>query len=223
MPSGLGISPTAGWSYLWSCTATRGRSSPPPSSNSRWSGDESRSITGRRRGSQPAVPRSRIRTAYVRFCGSRGGQPPRLPDIGACAPLGRGSCSFSALALEAVAEAPAFVAGVDDVRAMGQPVDDGLREPGVGEHLRPFPERQVRRDDQAAAFVSFGEDLEDEFGGAVGQGQVAQLVTEQKLGAGVACDDAGELAVALGFLELVRESGEGGEPDAAALVAGADR
>ena len=29
---------------------------------------------------QPAVPKSRIRTAYVRFCGSRGGQPSRLPE-----------------------------------------------------------------------------------------------------------------------------------------------
>ena len=37
-----------------------------------WSRDRSRSPSGRRRGSQPAVPRSRIRTAYVRFCGSRG-------------------------------------------------------------------------------------------------------------------------------------------------------
>ena len=36
-------------------------------------GMTSRSQTGRRRGSQPAVPKSRIRTAYVRFCGSRGG------------------------------------------------------------------------------------------------------------------------------------------------------
>ena len=43
-------------------------------------GMTSRSQTGRRRGSQPAVPKSRIRTAYVRFCGSRGGQPPRLPE-----------------------------------------------------------------------------------------------------------------------------------------------
>ena len=105
-----------------------------------------------------------------------------------------------------MAEAPALVAGVDDVRSVGEPVDDGLREPRVGEHLGPFPERQVGREDQAAAFVSLGEDLEDELGGTVGQRQIAQLVTDKKLGAGVAADDPFELAVALGFLELVREA-----------------
>ena len=75
----------------------------------------------------------------------------------------------------------------------------------------------------AAAFVAFGEDLEDELGGAVGQGEVAELVEDDELGAGVAADDAGELAAALGFLELVGEAGERGEADASALLAGADR
>jgi hypothetical protein len=62
------------------------------------------------------------------------------------------------------------------VRAVGEAVDDGLREPWVGEYLGPFAERQVGRDDRAAAFVSFGEDLEDELGGAVGQREIAELV-----------------------------------------------
>ena len=80
-----------------------------------------------------------------------------------------------------MAESPALVAGVDDVRAVGEAVDDGLREPGVGEHFCPFPERQVGRDDQAAAFVSFGEHLEDELGGTVGQREISQFVAEEQL------------------------------------------
>jgi hypothetical protein len=87
-----------------------------------------------------------------------------------------GGAGWLGLAGEAVAEAPGLGAGVDDVGAVGESVDDGLREPGVGEDLGPFAERQVRRDDQAAAFVAFGEDLEDEFGGAVGQREIAKLV-----------------------------------------------
>jgi hypothetical protein len=122
-----------------------------------------------------------------------------------------------------VAEAPGLGAGVDDVRAVCEPVDDGLREAGVVEDLGPFAERQVRRDDQAAAFVAFGEDLKDELGGAGGQGEIAKLIEDDKLGAGVARDDAGELAAAFGFLEFVGERGERGEPDASSGLAGADR
>ena len=137
--------------------------------------------------------------------------------------MGGGSGSFLGLALEAVAEPPAFVPGVDDVGAVGEPVDDGFGEAGVWEDLGPFAEGEVGRDDQAAAFVAFGEDLEDEFGGAVGQGEIAEFIKQDELGAGVASDDAGELAVALGFLEFVGEGGEGGEADAPSLLAGADR
>ena len=75
-----------------------------------------------------------------------------------------------------MAEAPGLGAGVDDVRAVGESVNHGLGEPGVGEDLGPLAEWQVGGDDQAAAFVAFGEDLEDELGGAVGQGEVAQFV-----------------------------------------------
>ena len=78
--------------------------------------------------------------------------------------------------LEAVAEAPGLVAGVDDVRAVGEAVDDGLGEPRVGEDLGPFSEREVRRDDQRPALVALGEHLEDELGGAVGQREVPELV-----------------------------------------------
>jgi hypothetical protein len=74
--------------------------------------------------------------------------------------------------LEAVAEAPGLGAGVDDVRAVGEPVDDGLREPGVGEDLGPLAERQVGCADERSPFVAFGEDLEDQLGGAVGQREV---------------------------------------------------
>ena len=65
--------------------------------------------------------------------------------------------------------------GLDDVRFVGDPVDDRLGESGVGEDLGPLAEGQVG-DDQRSAFVAFGEDLEDEFGGAVGQREVAELV-----------------------------------------------
>src|SRR5918996_1595730 len=58
---------------------------------------------------------------------------------------------------------------------------------------------------------------------AVGESQIAQFIEDDKLGAGIATDDATELAAAVGFLELVGEPGERGEAHSSSLVAGADR
>jgi hypothetical protein len=80
------------------------------------------------------------------------------------------------LAFEAVAESPALGAGVDDVCFVGDPVHDGFREAGVGEYFGPLAEREVGGHDQAAFFVALADDLEDEFGGAVGQREVAELI-----------------------------------------------
>jgi hypothetical protein len=80
------------------------------------------------------------------------------------------------LVVQAVAEPPGFGAGVDDVRPVRETIDDGFGESGVGEHLGPFAERQVRGDDQAAALVAFRQDLEHELCSTVGQSEVAQLV-----------------------------------------------
>jgi len=59
---------------------------------------------------------------------------------------------------------------VDDVRLVRDPVNDGLCEAWVGEHLGPLAERQVCGHDQRSAFVALADDLEHELGGAVGQG-----------------------------------------------------
>jgi len=70
--------------------------------------------------------------------------------------------------------------------------------------------------------VALAEDREDELGGAVGQGEVAELVEDDKL----RCARSGRRPVrargGFGLLELVREAGERGEAHPPALVAGAD-
>ena len=80
------------------------------------------------------------------------------------------------LTLERLLEAPAVGPGLDDVGIEGEPVDHRLAQALLGKHLGPFTEREVGRDDQRSAFVAFGEDLEDQFGGAVWEGEVAELV-----------------------------------------------
>ena len=47
--------------------------------------------------------------------------------------------------LERSAEAVGLGAGLNDVRAVGNPVDQGLAQAGVGNHLGPLRERQGRQ------------------------------------------------------------------------------
>ena len=54
----------------------------------------------------------------------------------------------SASSGESVPEAPRFVAGLDDVRPVGDPVDDGLGQPWVRKDLRLLAEGQVGGHDQ---------------------------------------------------------------------------
>jgi hypothetical protein len=118
--------------------------------------DPPHGVMGMIRGRKPAGngghnPSSRGAVYDQRTYGSVGagaGNRPGYPTDGRGRASVVGSASFLGAAFEAVAEAPALGAGVDDVRAVGDPVDDGFREPRVGEHLGPFAERQVGGEDQ---------------------------------------------------------------------------
>jgi hypothetical protein len=85
---------------------------------------------------------------------------------------GRSFLALSWAAPEPVPEAPGLAAGVDDVGLVGDAVDDGLGEARVGEDLCPLAEGEVGGDDQRAALVALGDDLEDELGGALGEGEI---------------------------------------------------
>jgi hypothetical protein len=50
--------------------------------------------------------------------------------------------------LSAVLEAPAVVAGLDDVAVVCQAIEHGGRHFGVAEHLRPIGEGQIGGDQQ---------------------------------------------------------------------------
>jgi hypothetical protein len=51
-------------------------------------------------------------------------------------------------------------AGLDDVAAEGEPVDDGGAEPGVGERFGPARKGVVGGDGYGVLLLPFGEDLE---------------------------------------------------------------
>ena len=111
-------------------------------------------------------------------------------------------------------------AGLDDVSVEGDAVDDGGDEAGVGEHGSPFAERQIGPDRDGGSFLPLGDDLEQQFGAAGVELDVAQLIEQQEIQAAVTADDAGQLPVAGSFGELAGQLGGSGVADPAALLAG---
>src|ERR1022692_5045666 len=100
-------------------------------------------------------------------------------------------------------------AGGDDVGVVGEPVDDGGAEPGVGEGGRPFAEGGVGGDRDRGAFLAFGEDLEQQLGAAAVELEVAELVQAEQVDAAVAGDGAREGLVVGGLDEFVDQRGGG--------------
>ena len=81
----------------------------------------------------------------------------------------------------AVLEAPALVAGLDDVAMMGQPVEQRRRHLGVAEHARPFAERQVRRHDHRGLLVEPTDQVEQQLPASLGERQVAEFVEDDEV------------------------------------------
>jgi len=136
---------------------------------------------------------------------------------------GDGSVGWSsAVRCFAGAESVGLAAGFEDVGVEGDPVDDGGDQAWVGEHAAPFAEGQVGGDRDGGAFFAFGDDLEEQFGAAGVDLDVAEFVEAEQVEAAVAADDAGEDAFVGGFDEFVDELCGGDVADAAALFAGSE-
>ena len=52
-----------------------------------------------------------------------------------------------------VLEAPAVVAGLDDIAVVGQSIEQGGRHLGIAEHARPFAEGEIGGDDDGGALI----------------------------------------------------------------------
>ena len=87
-------------------------------------------------------------------------------------------------ALPAVAEAVAVAVHLQDMHVVGEAVQQGSGEAVRAKHLGPLIERQVGGDQDAAALVALGEDLEEKFRSGGGQGDEAQFVDDQQAEAG---------------------------------------
>ena len=94
-----------------------------------------------------------------------GARGPHMPDAcqGALAEgqfmWARGSWR-SGVGCAALTEPEALAVHFEDVDVVGQAVEDGARQALRSEDLGPFVEGQVRGDDDRAALVALGDDLE---------------------------------------------------------------
>ena len=92
-------------------------------------------------------------------------------------------------------QAIGVAAGLDDVGAEREAVDDRGGEAGVGEGLAPFREGCVGGDCHGCPLLTLGEDLEEQFGSARVEVDVAELVEAEQIEPAVAGDQARERAL----------------------------
>jgi hypothetical protein len=105
----------------------------------------------------------------------------------------------------AVLEAPAFVAGFDDVAVVGQAIEQGGGHFGVAKDAWPFAKVEVGGDDDRGLLIEMADQVEQELTAGLGKGEIAKLIEDDEV---QACEPVGDPALALGpdlALELVDE------------------
>ena len=90
----------------------------------------------------------------------------------------------------ALLEAPALVAGLDDVAVMGEPVEQRGRHLRVAEDARPLSEGEIGRNDDRGLLVETADEVEEELTAGLSEGQIAELVEDDEIEAGEVIGDA---------------------------------
>jgi len=73
------------------------------------------------------------------------------------------------------------MARLNDVRSVGQAIQQGLAEPGIGEHLGPFREREVGRNDHRGFFCTLRDHRKQQFRPQFRQGDIAQFIDTDQI------------------------------------------
>ena len=113
-------------------------------------------------------------------------------------------------------------ADVDDVAVMKEPVDERGGHDFVAEDVAPLLEALVRRQYGRDAFVAPVDELEEEHGAGLSDGQIADLVDNEERGIGQRLETVHELARGLGLFERGDEIGERTVVDSAPALCGLD-
>ena len=113
-------------------------------------------------------------------------------------------------------EAPAVVAGLDDVAVVGQAIEQRGRHLGIAEDARPFAEGEIGGDDDRGALVEPADEVEQELAAGLSEGQIAEFVEDDEVHAGQVIGDPTLPSVAGLGLEPVDEIDHVVEPAAGA-------
>src|SRR4051794_1736626 len=119
----------------------------------------------------------------------------------------------------AVFEAPAGIAGLDDIAVVGKPVEHGGGHLGVTEDLRPIGECQVGGDQQRCILVELADQMEQQLAAGLAERQITKLIDDNEI---VAQQLLGQTATASGSLLLLELVDQIDEIEEAAPGAGAD-
>ena len=106
-----------------------------------------------------------------------------------------------------VLEAPALVAGLDDLAMVGETIEERRGHLGVAEDGGPLAEGEVCGDDGRGSLVEPAHEVEEELAAGLGEGQVSELVEDDEVAADeLLCDAALATGVARscarGYAEL---------------------
>ena len=121
----------------------------------------------------------------------------------------------------AALEAPAVIAGLDDVAVMGQPVEQRGGHLGVAEHAGPFAESEVGGDDDGGALIEPADEVEEKLATGLGEGQISEFVQDdevhpgQMLGKPALTSVAGLDLEAVDKVDHIEEAATGTGSDAA--------
>src|SRR4051794_38916400 len=120
-------------------------------------------------------------------------------------PISLGLSSF--LRLHRLSEAVALAVHLEDLRVVGQTVQERRRHPLALEDLVPLAEGQVARYQDAATLVAIGEDSEQEFDPSAAHRDVSQLVADQQVGPVELRQEAIKCVLLLLLLESIDQFG----------------
>jgi len=88
----------------------------------------------------------------------------------------RAACSGSG----AVFEAPALVAGLDDIAMMSESVEQCGRHLRIAEDAWPFTECKIGRDDDRGSLVEAADHVEQQLSAGLGEGQITEFVANKQ-------------------------------------------